>query len=124
MLYMSTKKLEERLQFYRDSIIKTERIMTELKRQRKELENFIRQNRIDSKFLMEKWSELTNEISAYEKRREIQESLRENRRDFIRLICKSRALKDLQNRMRQSHASFVKEFYNTKMYYKTLKVKK
>ena len=115
MLYMSTKKLEERLQFYRDSIIKTERIMTELKRQRKELENFIRQNRIDSKFLMEKWSELTNEI---------QESLRENRRDFIRLICKSRALKDLQNRMRQSHASFIKEFYNTKMYYKTLKVKK
>ena len=90
MLYMSTKKLEERLQFYRDSIIKTERIMTELKRQRKELENFIRQNRIDSKFLMEMWSELTNEISAYEKRREIQESLRENRRDFIRLICKSR----------------------------------
>ena len=27
MLYMSTKKLEERLQFYRDSIIKTERII-------------------------------------------------------------------------------------------------
>lgn len=121
MLYMSTKKLEERLQFYRDSIIKTERIMTELKRQRKELENLICQNRIDSKNLLNDWNKL--EPPVYETQLKIQENLRKNRKDFIKLTCKSKALKDLQKRMQYLYANFIKEAYNTKTYYEAIKKK-
>ena len=122
---MSQKEIEKRIIYYCDRIIQVEEIQRRLNLQRAECEELIRENRKASRDLWKDWREKTSlsaisQMSAKE-RADMMKSLQENYKDFLKLIVQGKLLKKRQELLLTTHASFVKEAHNTKLYFAVLK---